>query len=207
MDPFTHWETIYTAKEGTQLGWYRRHLETSLAWIQRFAPERSSQILDAGGGASTLVDDLLAEGYRHVTVLDLSPTALERSRARLGDRAGDARWIAGDLLEAAMPEGAFDLWHDRAVFHFLTRAEDRARYAGQLRRALRPGGHAILATFAPDGPPRCSGLDVVRYDARELIDALGPGFRLVDSARELHRTPSGGEQWFSYAAILGAGSR
>jgi SAM-dependent methyltransferase len=156
-------------------------------------------VLDVGGGASTLVDDLLARGYRDLSVLDISAAALNVARERLGETANAVTWLAADLLDAPLQEARYDLWHDRAVFHFLTEAEQRVRYLRQLARALKPGGHAILATFGPQGPLKCSGLDTVRYDAGELARELGDGFTLIDSTMEFHATPFGTTQPFLYA--------
>ena len=194
-----HWETVYRTKAADAVSWYRPHLDTSLALIERAAPDRNAAVLDVGGGASTLVDDLLARGYRDLSVLDISAAALNVARERLGEAADKVTWLAANLLDAPLPQARYDLWHDRAVFHFLTEAEQRAHYLRQLTHALKPGGHAVLATFGPQGPLKCSGLDTVRYDAGELARALGDGFTLVDSALEAHATPFGATQQFLYA--------
>jgi SAM-dependent methyltransferase len=199
MDPGAHWDTIYRTKPPHQLSWFQAEPRTSLDLIRRAVPDVNAAIIDVGGGASTLVDRLLSAGYRRLTVLDLSPSALETARGRLGPRAGDVTWMEADVLTADLPPGHFDLWHDRAVFHFLTAAADRARYVDQVRTALRPGGHVIVATFADDGPTRCSGLPVVRYTPAGLAEEFGAAFRLADSAREEHITPSGVRQAFAYA--------
>ncbi|AGG88454.1 class I SAM-dependent methyltransferase [Rhodanobacter denitrificans] len=198
-DKQQHWETVYRTKAPEAVSWYRPHLDTSLALIERAAPDRGAAVLDVGGGASTLVDDLLARGYRDLNVLDISAEALNVARERLGKSADAVTWLVADLLDAPLQEARYDLWHDRAVFHFLTQAEQRARYVQQLTRALKPGGHAVLATFGPQGPLRCSGLDTVRYDAEGLARALGDGFALIDSALEFHATPFGTTQPFLYA--------
>ena len=198
MDPRTHWEAIYRAKLPHQLSWFQAEPGTSVDLIHRAVPDVNAAIIDVGGGASTLVDRLLSAGYRRLTVLDISPSAFEAVRRRLGPRAGDVTWMEADVLTADLPAGRFDLWHDRAVFHFLTAAADRARYVEQVRTALRPGGHVLVATFADDGPTRCSGLPVVRYTAAALAAEFGEGFRLADSAREEHVTPSGVVQAFMY---------
>lgn len=197
MDVRAHWDKIYGAKTDT-LSWYRPHLETSLALIERAAGGRSASIVDVGGGASTLVDDLLARGYRNLTVLDISPTALEVTKRRLGSAAEGVRWLLADVTQADLPEHCYDVWHDRAVFHFLTAAEDRVGYVQRVVRSVKPGGHVIVSTFGPEGPVKCSGLDVVRYDAQALHDQFGARFRLVEHNKELHRTPSGGIQQFLY---------
>ena len=151
-----------------------------------------------GGGASTLVDGLVAAGYRGVTVLDLSPSALELSRQRLGAAAHEVTWLEADALSAELPSGHFDVWHDRAVFHFLTAAIDRSRYIEQVRKSVSRGGYVLVATFADDGPTRCSGLPVARYSAGALHHEFGPAFRLVESVREEHVTPAGRTQAFIY---------
>lgn len=199
MDPGAHWDTIYRTKPPHQLSWFQAEPRTSLDLIRRAVPDVNAAIIDVGGGASTLVDRLHSAGYRRLTVLDLSPSALETARGRLGPGADDVTWIEADVLTADLPPGHFDLWHDRAVFHFLTAAADRARYVDQVRTALRPGGHVIVATFADDGPTRCSGLPVVRYTPAGLAEEFGVAFRLADSAREEHVTPSGAVQAFTYA--------
>lgn len=198
-DKQQHWETVYRTKAPDAVSWYRPHLDTSLALIERAAPDRNTAVLDVGGGASTLVDDLLARGYRDLSVLDISAAALNVARERLGEAADKVTWLAADLLDTPLPQARYDLWHDRAVFHFLTEAEQRAHYLRQLTRALKPGGHAVLATFGPQGPLKCSGLDTVRYDAGELARVLGDGFTLLDSTLEFHATPFGTTQQFLYA--------
>ena len=199
MDARAHWEKVYHGKPPDAFSWYRPHLETSLDLIERAAADRSASILDVGGGESTLVDDLLARGYHNVTVLDISPTALEVTKARLGPLAEQVHWIAAGLLEAAfLARHSYDIWHDRAVFHFLTSDDERAAYVQQALRAVKPGGHVIVSTFGPEGPQRCSGLDVVRYDAGSLHDQFGRRFQLLESRQELHRTPCGTTQQFLY---------
>ena len=205
-DKQQHWDTVYRTKAPDAVSWYRQHLDTSLALIERAAPDRAAAVLDVGGGASTLVDDLLARGYRDLSVLDISAEALNVARERLGEAADRATWLAADLLDAPLQQARYDLWHDRAVFHFLTEAEQRARYLLQLTRALKPGGHAILATFGPQGPLKCSGLDTLRYDAEGLARVLGDGFALLDSTPESHATPSGTTQPFLYALFRKASS-
>lgn len=193
-----HWETVYQTKAPDAVSWYRPHLDTSLALIEKAVPDRAVAIIDIGGGEATLVDDLVARGYRQLSVLDISLAAIAVARQRLGATAAQVTWLADDLLKASLPAQYFDLWHDRAVFHFLTDAEQRTQYVQQLTHALKPGGHAIIATFGLQGPPKCSGLDVVRYDATSLLQALGPQFKLIESADELHHTPFGTTQQFTY---------
>lgn len=193
-----HWEKVYQSREVDEVSWYRPHLDVSLGLIEDAAPDRDSAIIDVGGGEATLVDDLVARGYRDVTVLDISGAAIEVAKARLGSSAARVHWITGDITEVDLEAGRYDLWHDRAVFHFLTRAEDRAAYVRRVARAVKPGGHVIVATFGPEGPETCSGLDVVRYDAESLHGEFGPKFRLLDSVTERHETPWGTPQQFMY---------
>lgn len=198
MSPISHWENVYRTRQPHEVSWYRPHLDTSLALIDAAGSGLDARIVDVGGGASTLVDDLLARGYRDVTVLDVSSAALDIAKARLGPRAADVDWRRGDAATAPLPANGYDLWHDRAVFHFLTRAEDRAAYVRQVRRCVKQGGHVVIATFGPDGPMKCSGLDVVRYAPAALHGELGAAFRLVQHRTELHETPSGTIQPFTY---------
>ncbi len=198
MDAKTYWEKIYTTKAPEAVSWYRLHLETSLALIGRAAAGYSASIIDVGGGESTLVDDLLARGYENITVLDVSQTAIGVTKKRLGLAAEPIRWLLADITEAQLKPGAYDVWHDRAVFHFLTSREHRAAYVRQVGHAVKPGGHVIISTFGPEGPTKCSGLDVIRYNADSLHDQFGVRFRLVDSSKELHRTPFGTTQQFLF---------
>ena len=193
-----HWDTVYRTKAPDGVSWYRPHLERSRARIRRAAPEPSSAIIDIGAGESTLVDDLLAGGYGNVTVLDISATAIEVAKQRLGARAQAVTWITADIAQTTLPAERYDVWHDRAVFHFLTQPEQREAYVRQVARAMKPGGHVIVATFGPEGPERCSGLDVVRYDADSLHGEFGSRFRLIEHATELHQTPFGTTQQFLY---------
>jgi len=198
MDVKSHWEKIYTTKTPEAVSWYRAHLETSLALVERAAESRSAAIIGIGGGESTLVDDLLLRGYRNVTVLDVSETAIEVTKKRLGPAAEEVGWLVGDVTEIELAPRAYDLWHDRAVFHFLTAPERRIAYVRQVARAVKPGGHVVVSTFGPEGPAKCSGLDVMRYDAESLHDEFGGQFRLVESSKELHETPFGTTQQFLY---------
>jgi 2-polyprenyl-3-methyl-5-hydroxy-6-metoxy-1,4-benzoquinol methylase len=198
MDVKTHWEGIYKTKAPDQVSWYRPHLEKSLALIERAAGERSASIIDIGGGESTLVDDLLARGYENISVLDVSQTAIDVTRTRLKEAAARVRWIVGDVTKVQLDAKAYDVWHDRAVFHFLTSNEQRAAYVERVAHAVRSGGHVIVGTFGPEGPTKCSGLEVVRYDAESLHDEFGTRFRLVESSKELHETPFGARQQFLY---------
>jgi SAM-dependent methyltransferase len=198
MDAKTHWEKVYTTKAPESVSWYRAHLETSLALIERAADSRSASIIDIGGGESTLVDDLLLRRYKNLTVLDVSRTAIEVTKKRLGSASEQVRWLVGDIVEIELEPYAYDLWHDRAVFHFLTTPERRLAYVRRATRAVRPGGHVIVSTFGPEGPTKCSGLEVMRYDADSLHSEFGRRFRLVESSKELHQTPFGTTQQFLY---------
>ena len=198
MDQKKHWETIYQTKDVHTVSRFQVDARESLDLITRYAPDRTAPIIDVGGGASVLVDDLLSAGYTDLTVLDVSETALEISRQRLGDAAARVKWIVADVRDAPLPERRFTIWHDRAVFHFLTDATDRQAYVEQVQRTVRPGGYVLIATFAEDGPKTCSGLPVVRYSAESLHSEFGPAFRIVTSEHEDHHTPAGREQSFLY---------
>jgi len=191
-----HWEKIYAQKAANAVSWFRPHLETPLELIGRLAPGRQAWIIDVGGGESTLVDDLLVLGYQNLTVLDISQTAIDANKQRLGKASALVHWLTADITKVALQPSAYDVWHDRAVFHFLTRAVDRVAYVRQVARAVRRGGHVIVSTFGPEGPTKCSGLDVVRYDAESLHREFGVAFRLLGSSKELHQTPSGTVQQF-----------
>jgi len=198
MDAKTHWEKVYTTKEPDQVSWYRPHLETSIVLIERSVSDPSASIIDIGGGESTLVDDLLARGFQNVTVLDVSQVAIDATKQRLQQVAGRVHWVAADVTRVQLHPAAYDVWHDRAVFHFLTAPEQRAAYVRQVARSVKAGGHVIVSTFGPEGPTKCSGLDVVRYDAESLHEEFGTRFRLVESSKELHETPFGTTQQFLY---------
>jgi ubiquinone/menaquinone biosynthesis C-methylase UbiE len=193
-----HWEAVYAAKAEDQVSWFQENPRLSIELIERAGVGRDGAILDVGGGASRLVDELLTRGHADLTVLDLSAEALEVARRRLGERAGLVNWIGADATEAPLAEHRYDLWHDRAVFHFLTNPVQRRRYVDLARRALRPGGHVIVATFGPDGPTRCSNLPVMRYTPQSLHAEFGPAFKLVEHREEEHRTPWGAAQAFVY---------
>ena len=198
MNTKTHWEHIYETKAPTQVSWYQEHAKYSMQFIQNTHVPKTGHVIDIGGGASTLVDDLLAEGFQNISVLDVSGQALQLARQRLGTRADHVNWIEADITKAQLPENAYDVWHDRAVFHFLTQPIDRQRYIETVRQAVRTGGHVIVATFAPDGPDHCSGLEVMRYSPESLHGEFGAGFELTESTRETHHTPFGTEQKFIY---------
>ena len=197
-----HWDEIYSSEAPQEVSWFCPHLETSLALIERAASERDAAILDVGGGASTLVDDLLDHGYRNVTVLDISQSALQAAQKRLGERSRLAQWVCADVMKASLPIQAYNVWHDRAVFHFLTQAEERRDYVRSVASLLKAGGHVIVSTFGPEGPTQCSGLDVMRYDSDSLQAEFGPRFRLVESVTELHLTPVGTTQQFLYCHFI-----
>ena len=206
MDRKQHWERVYGAKPVTEVSWYAPHLEQSLAMIRTVA-DPSAAIIDVGAGASSLVDDLLDLGYPRVTLLDVSSAALAVTRVRLGARAEEILWIAGDVTTVDLFGKAYDVWHDRTVFHFLTEPADRRAYVRVATECLKPGGHAILATFSLEGPMRCSGLDVIRYDAESLSRELGPAFALRQETHESHCTPSGAKQSLLYCLFERVGER
>ena len=193
-----HWDAVYERKDPDQVSWYTPHLERSLAFIEGAGLCSDAAILDVGGGASTLVDDLLARGFLDLTVLDLSAAAVARARERIGASASRVKWLVGDVTEVEFPPASVDFWHDRAVFHFLREEDARRRYVDSVRRSVRPGGHVLVATFGPDGPERCSGLDVMRYGAEDIHAEFGSAFRKVGSAVEEHTTPWGSVQQFVY---------
>ena len=192
-----HWNQVYQTKGAEDVSWYQRRPDLSLALIAASGVGKDAGILDVGGGASTLIDFLLNDGYTQLAVLDVSGAALSLARRRLGDRAARVEWFEADMTSFEPPH-LFGLWHDRAVFHFLTAAEDRHRYVSTLRRTLQPGGAVVISTFAPDGPPKCSGLDVVRYDYKSMRAELGVDFSLCEVRRETHVTPWGAEQRFMH---------
>ena len=194
----SHWENVYQTKPATRVSWFQEHAERSLQFIRNTGVAKNGHIMDVGGGASTLVDDLLREGYHNLTVLDISAAALQAAQKRLGAVAAQVHWLEADITRMEFPEASVDVWHDRAVFHFLTDSCDRQRYVQAVLRAVKPGGHVIVATFAEDGPLRCSGLDIMRYRADTLHDEFGAAFELVNSADEMHHTPSGADQHFIY---------
>ena len=175
MDAQTHWEKIYTEKAPDAVSWYRSHLETSLALIEQ-AAGLSASVIDVGGGESTLVDDLLTRGYENITVLDITQTAIDANRKRLGKASERVQWLVADITHVDLEPSAYDVWHDRAVFHFLTSLSDRLAYVRQVTRAVKPGGNVIVSTFGPEGPTKCSGLEVVRYDAESLHQEFGVRF-------------------------------
>lgn len=196
----SHWENVYTSKGESEVSWFQESPAPSLALIAETGAGPTSAIIDIGGGASRLVDRLIESGFQDVTVLDLSAAALNAAQGRLGERASRVHWLVADATNWA-PERTYDIWHDRAAFHFLTEAGDRDAYVARLRQALKIGGHAIIATFALDGPEKCSGLPVMRYDAASLSQTLGPDFRLLSSEHSDHSTPWGSHQHFQFSVF------
>ena len=193
----THWERVWSKKDESSTSWFQAAPDVSLDLVERAGVRTADAVIDVGGGASRLVDHLLDRGFADITVLDISAAGLRQAQRRLGDRAGGVHWIEADVT-VFRPERAYRLWHDRAVFHFLLDPAERARYLAVMDAALAPDGQAVVATFGPDGPRKCSGLDTVRYSAVELAAEFGPGWRLVDERAEAHRTPAGREQLFGY---------
>ncbi len=197
MNRKEHWNHVYKTKAHDDVSWYQSRLAASLNLIKACGVDKQEGIIDVGSGASVLVDFLLDAGFTRLALLDISAAALAHAKERLGARAGDVEWFETDVTRFASPH-CFNLWHDRAVFHFLTEKADRQKYVQTLKRTLTPGGHVIIATFAIDGPLKCSGLQVARYDASAIANELGEGFRLVEQVDETHKTPWGTEQKFSY---------
>lgn len=198
MNDSTHWDRVYSTRSAQEVSWFQPHAQRSLELIGRVADGRPSAVIDVGGGASTLVDDLLQGPQFDVSVLDISAAALDVARRRLGPRASRVHWLVGDITQVALPARTFDIWHDRAVFHFLTDPAQREAYVAQVRHAVRPGGHVIVAAFGPDGPLQCSGLPVMRYAPQALHAEFGGAFELVEHLSEAHQTPNGVIQQFVY---------
>jgi ubiquinone/menaquinone biosynthesis C-methylase UbiE len=195
-----HWEDVYTKKGENEVSWFQESPVPSLELIEQVGATTASAVIDIGGGASRLVDHLVNQGFEDITVLDLSEAALATAKTRLGDLGAKVHWIAADAT-VWEPLKAYDVWHDRAAFHFLTEERDRAAYVARLERALKVGGHAIIATFALDGPERCSGLPVARYDPTTLGQTLGRAFQFVDARRHAHATPWGSSQSFQFSVF------
>jgi len=200
-DRQAHWDRIYRSRTVDAVSWYQRRPDMSLAMIARSGMPKEASVIDVGGGASTLADELLRLGYDDVTVLDIASAALRQSRERLGAAADRITWIEDDVLAFITPK-RYALWHDRAVFHFLVDPAERVRYMHSLNACIQPDAQVIVATFAEDGPERCSGLPVARYDAEALHAAFGAGYELLESAREIHRAPDGAEQRFTWVRLL-----
>jgi ubiquinone/menaquinone biosynthesis C-methylase UbiE len=201
MDRKQHWEGVYAQKQPSEVSWFQPRPECSLRLIAAAGVDKAQPIIDMGGGASRLVDNLLAEGYGDISVLDISAAALRHTRERLGERAARVTWIEADAT-VFTPSKNYALWHDRAVFHFLTDPADRQAYRQRLERGLRPGGHLIIATFALDGPERCSNLPVQRYSPETLSAELGSEYALVETLGEVHITPAQKEQRFVYCRFV-----
>jgi 2-polyprenyl-3-methyl-5-hydroxy-6-metoxy-1,4-benzoquinol methylase len=197
-----HWENVYQTKQPEAVSWFQEHATQSLEIIRSVGSSLTTNVIDVGGGASTLVDDLLRSGLKNVSVLDLSERALDVARKRLGFGGSSVTWISGDVCTVNLPDQRYDIWHDRAVFHFLTNPVDRAAYVHQVMKSVKPGGHVIVATFSPDGPEQCSGLPVARYAPGELHQEFGPSFELLEHLSEEHKTPWGAVQHFVYCHCL-----
>ena len=198
MDNKEYWEKVYDTKAPDAVSWYAPHLETSLNLIHQATSNKDSAIIDIGGGEATLVDDLIVRGYRDISVLDISQKAIDVARSRIGKPADKVRWYCTDITKATLPQNYFDVWHDRAVFHFLTQEVDRKKYVDQVMRTVKHGGYVIMSTFGPEGPEKCSGLDVVRYDPEHLHGQFGKSFKMINSSTEIHKTPMGTTQQFLY---------
>jgi ubiquinone/menaquinone biosynthesis C-methylase UbiE len=198
MHPKEHWENVYSSKPSDGVSWFQQHAALSLDLIKSTGMGCEAAIIDVGGGASTLVDDLVADNYSDLTVLDLSAAALNAARRRLGALGDKVQWLEADITQIDLPRKRYDIWHDRAVFHFLTTQKQRDAYVRNVYHAVKPGGHVIMATFAEDGPEQCSGLPVMRYRADDLHDEFGDAFTLLKHQKEAHQTPFGAVQQFVY---------
>ncbi len=198
MEIVEHWEEVYATRSANNVGWYASHLETSMKWIAELKLTAEDRIIDVGGGASTLVDDLLASGHRKLTVLDLSERAIYLTKERLGKRSSSVTWLHGDITETKLLPQHYGLWHDRAVFHFLVEPEMQQKYRDVIQKALMKGGYFIIGTFTTDAPPQCSGLPVQRYTAELLSKTFEKEFELKRHQTEIHKTPSGIEQAYVY---------
>jgi SAM-dependent methyltransferase len=203
-DREAHWQNVYRTKGERDVSWFEDRPTVSLDLIQATGVPKTAAIIDVGGGASRLVDALIDEGFTSLSVLDVSAQALATARARLGAAGEAVDWVVADVTRWR-PTQHYDVWHDRAAFHFLTESADRAAYAERVRAAVARGGHVIIGTFAPDGPERCSGLPVLRHDAASLVGLLGDAFRLVESRRHDHRTPAGAIQRFQFSRLQRTG--
>ncbi len=197
-----HWEKVYQTKQPNAVSWFQEHATRSLELVRSVGSSWNANIIDVGGGTSTLVDDLLSNGFKSISVLDLSASALDVARKRLGTEGDRVTWIPGDICTVTLPDQTYDIWHDRAVFHFLTDPADRTAYVQQVMKSVKPGGHVIVATFSPDGPEQCSGLPVARYAPEELHQEFGPSFELIEHMNEEHKTPWGSVQHFIYCHCL-----
>lgn len=200
-DRQSHWEQVYATKGENELSWTEGAPTVSLDLIRQTGVSHDASIIDVGGGSSHLVDALLEDGFQNITVLDLSPTALDAARRRLGARAEAVIWIVADATVWRPKDAAYDLWHDRAAFHFLVDPQHRAAYVERMKTGLRAGGHAVIGAFALDGPERCSGLPIIRYSPDTLATALGPTFALIADRKHLHATPWGTTQSFQFSVF------
>ena len=198
-NPRTHWENIYKTKSSKDVSWYAPHLSKSLELILELGLSKDARIIDVGGGASTLPDDLLGEGFKNITVLDISAEALKVSKDRLRSKASSIEWLEADATQVSLNANYYDLWHDRAVFHFLTKSEDRQKYIHNLGGTLKSGGYVLIATFGPNGPLKCSGLEIVRYSAKSIERELGDAFQLEKHFTEVHKTPFDTTQEFLHS--------
>lgn len=201
MDRKQHWDSVYATKAETEVSWFQDNPGISLGLIAQAGLAREAAVIDIGGGASRLADALLELGYSHITVLDIAAAALEKSQARLGPKAAQIAWLVADITQWQPPQ-TYALWHDRAVFHFLTEAADRAAYKRALLAGTQADSHVVIASFAPDGPERCSGLPVRRYSPQSLQAELGSDFRLENSRQDEHRTPGGNIQRFQFSRFI-----
>lgn len=202
MQKKEHWESVYSTKTADSVSWFQEHAETALNFIKKLNLEKSASIIDVGGGASTLTDDLLINGYSNLSVLDLSGAALETAKKRIGSTSANAQWLEADVTEIQLAKHQFDVWHDRAVFHFLTTPEERKAYIKNVLHSVKPNGHIIISTFAEYGPTQCSGLPVMRYSAETLQAELGQSLLLKEQLKENHRTPFGTTQKFVFCHFV-----
>lgn len=200
IDNPSYWNKVYETKGEADVSWFQKNPEPSLEFIRRYAPDRSAAIIDIGGGASRLVDYLWVDGFRNLTVLDLSSEAIAIARHRIGNHGYSIKWIVSDAT-TWHPDDIYDLWHDRAVFHFLTESDDQSAYIRNLKRALKIGGYLVIGTFALDGPEKCSGLPVMRHSSQTLQNLLGSEFELIESRKHDHQTPFQSIQSFQYCVF------
>jgi SAM-dependent methyltransferase len=198
IDKSSYWNSVYETKGETEVSWFQNNPEPSLEFIRRYAPDRTASIIDIGGGLSRLADHLLVDGFQNLSVLDISSEAMALARDRLGDRGTSIEWIVSDVTKWT-PEKVYDLWHDRAVFHFLTEFDDQMAYIARLKHALKRGGYLVIGTFALDGPEKCSGLPVMRHDSHSLQNLLGEAFKLIETRKHDHQTPFQTIQHFQYS--------
>lgn len=200
MNKSEHWNKVYKTKKATQVSWFQEHAETSLKLIKKYVKNKDAHIIDIGAGASTLVDDLIAENYTNIDLLDISEEALSATKNRNNTYSHDSKlgWHYGDVLDYQLAFQHYDIWHDRAVFHFLTDPADQQKYILQVLHALKPGGTVIISTFGPQGPLKCSGLPIVRYDHQTLHKTFGQAFELLEHGEDDHLTPAGAIQKFIY---------